>query len=163
MGRLANPVWLGMAVTCLGAWGCDAPDVGNSETGLLRVVGISVTRFNRDYPERPPGTALNRPICQIELDVQVLLPDACTGFGEFTMSGPQNNTFTMEMHGVRNLAGPCDQGLRTSFGLCLPGLGADPPPPGLAPGHYGVIVNGFAGGFDIPSPTAEGDAPGHQP
>ena len=130
---------------------CDAPDpTGDSGLGAVRVVGIRLTRLNTHYPEPFPGTALNRPVCQVELDVDVLLSDGCAGFGEFRSLGLQGNTFRFQLDGTRGAVSGCAPAT-SSVGICLPersAPGTTPPP--LPPGHYVVIVNGFAGGFDIP-------------
>jgi hypothetical protein len=132
---------------------CDAPDpvTLDADLGLLPVVEITTTSYNDRYPERPPYDALNVPVCQIEVDVWFVLPDACSGFGDFTDLGLTGKTWRFEVHGYRSPStGYCGSRITQPLGFCLPGLGLDPPPPALSSGHYVMIVNGFEGGFDIP-------------
>jgi hypothetical protein len=139
---------LGALALCLLAPACGDNPTGTTGDPLLPVVGIMMTRLNPYYPERPPGTALNVPVCQVVVSVEVTLPDSCAGFTDFRNLGREGDTFRFEIHS--SPARGCGPPVSDSLDLCLPGLGEDPPPPALSSGHYGVIVNGFSGGFDIP-------------
>lgn len=133
---------------------CEAPDPAGAsavDVGLLQVVDISLNTVNESYPERPPGAALNSFICQVWVDVTVVLPDQCTSFSAGAPLEFDGHTFRYEIRGSRRAGSArCGGSVVDVIGLCLPGLGAEPPPPALPPGHYVVIVNGFTGGFDIP-------------
>jgi hypothetical protein len=139
---------LALALT---AASCGTANPTSSTDTLLPVVAITTVDLNPFYPERRPTQFLNSPICQIDLDVDTIVPNACTGFGHHSDLVREGNTFHFEVHpspGATRTT--CGGPVHSSFGLCVPGMGADPPPPALPRGHYVVIVNGFAGGFDIP-------------
>ena len=139
---------VGALALCLLATDCGGDSPTDPGDPLLEVVGIRMTSLNTGYPERPPGTPLSSPVCQVVVNVMVILPDICAGFSDFRNLGREGNTFRFEIHtpGSRG----CGLPVSGDIDLCLPGLGEDPPPPALGSGHYVVIVNGFTGGFDIP-------------
>ena len=144
----ARATVLAMALTAVS---CGTTTPTPITDALLPIVAITTVRLNPYYPERTPTQFLNSPICQIELDVDTIIPNACTGFHNFRNLGRDGNTFRFEVHPSSGASRTtCGGPVHSSFGLCLPGIGADPPPPALPRGHYVVIVNGFAGSFDIP-------------
>jgi hypothetical protein len=136
-------------------WGCDAPTpaAGQRDLGPLQVVGISLESVNPNYPEHAPDEALNSPICQAYVRVDVVMPNACAGFTTGTPSQLEitDNTIRFGANGFLPAGSfSCGNPVNDWMSICLPALGALPPPPALPPGHYVMIVNGFTGGFDLP-------------
>jgi hypothetical protein len=142
-----------LAATLVLAVSCETSDPVSPDTdlGVFRVVEIVTTSHNPDYPRRPPGEPPGGPVCQIQVDVWFVLPDACSGFGGLRDLGLDGDTWRFQVQGYRSPSrGDCGGRVAQPMGFCLPGLGLDPPPRALPAGHYVMIVNGFEGGFDIP-------------
>lgn len=130
-----------LTVGLLGLLSCGGPQQPKEgdDLGLIQVTSVQQVAVGPYQTQQ----------CQVAMDVLAILPH-CGALGE-TKETVEGNTFHFEVHASYSAfactygPGPSQGGL----GLCLPGMGQDPPPPPLPAGTYYVDVNGVTGSFTI--------------
>jgi hypothetical protein len=126
--------------------------------GLLTCLGCSASLPERDEPVLqvsvisvkqgvvPPDQLR---ICQVWMDVEALMPD-CGVWGHHDFRRI-DDTFHFAVFAEFKQDACHGRGTQQDgISICLPGNGADPPPPPLPSGTYNVVVNGVTGSFTIP-------------